>query len=208
MPATSRACLCFVHCCAYLDVSGHETPEQYKKAFRKAALANHPDRTAGDLAKIEKFKLATAAFRALEDATFDARRFPRCLDEPRVKTDFTRHWEAATADYSNVTVHWGTDDWTPKWTDDARTRFVWELWMVQQGWRLSRNANLWQRMDDGYAVTVFQYKNGSWAGLWGWVIANGQTKRFCSWPYTTQREAADEALRTYRDEYKAVAWSW
>jgi len=47
-----------------LGVSKDATPEQIKKAYRKLAMANHPDRTGGD---DTKFKQVTEAYETLGD---------------------------------------------------------------------------------------------------------------------------------------------
>ena len=51
-----------------LNVSRDSTPEQIKKAFKKAAIANHPDRNPGDEEAIERFKEASEAYEVLSDS--------------------------------------------------------------------------------------------------------------------------------------------
>lgn len=51
-----------------LGVEPHATLEQIKKAFRKLALTNHPDRNPGNKAAEERFKLITEAYETLSDA--------------------------------------------------------------------------------------------------------------------------------------------
>ena len=54
----------------YYDVLGvmrTATPEDIKKAYRKCALAHHPDRNPGDKKAEEKFKEATEAYQILAD---------------------------------------------------------------------------------------------------------------------------------------------
>src|SRR5882672_4275837 len=48
-----------------LDRSADE--DQIKKAYRKAAFENHPDRNAGDKAAEQRFKEATEAYEVLRD---------------------------------------------------------------------------------------------------------------------------------------------
>src|SRR5258708_1199926 len=50
-----------------LGVSRQAPPEDVKRAYRKAAAANHPDRNPGDEAAIERFKEAAEAFDVLGD---------------------------------------------------------------------------------------------------------------------------------------------
>ncbi len=50
-----------------LDVSRSATPEDIKKAYRKCALAHHPDRNPGDKKAEDKFKEATEAYQVLSD---------------------------------------------------------------------------------------------------------------------------------------------
>ncbi|MCA9042003.1 MAG: molecular chaperone DnaJ [Planctomycetaceae bacterium] len=50
-----------------LCVSRDATPEQIKKAFKKLAIANHPDRNPGDDEAIERFKAASEAYEVLSD---------------------------------------------------------------------------------------------------------------------------------------------
>lgn len=177
-----------------------------KKAFRQVALTCHPDRVGNDTAKIERFKQVTEAYRELERL-----KFPPAT--PHVESDFTAFWQdllkraAAERARETVSVDMNTGEVTRRWTDDPRTRFIWESWMVQQGWKLSRNGNLYQRKDDGWVLTVFPYKNGSWAGLWGWLVTRDTNKTFCPYPEPTQREACEEVLREYRDNYRG-AWQW
>lgn len=51
-----------------LGVAKTSAPEEIKKAYRKAAAANHPDRNPGDETAIERFKEAAEAFDVLGDA--------------------------------------------------------------------------------------------------------------------------------------------
>src|SRR5262245_3311558 len=54
----------------YYEVLGVErkaSAEDIKKAYRKAAAANHPDRNPGDHAAVERFKEAAEAFDVLGD---------------------------------------------------------------------------------------------------------------------------------------------
>jgi molecular chaperone DnaJ len=50
-----------------LGVSRNAAPEEIKRAYRKAAAANHPDRNPGDQAAVERFKEAAEAFDVLGD---------------------------------------------------------------------------------------------------------------------------------------------
>src|SRR5258708_39283576 len=50
-----------------LGVAKNAAPEDVKRAYRKAAAANHPDRTPGDTAAVERFKEAAEAFDVLSD---------------------------------------------------------------------------------------------------------------------------------------------
>jgi molecular chaperone DnaJ len=51
-----------------LGVAKDASPEQIKKAYKKAAIANHPDRNPGDEAAVLRFKEAAEAFDVLSDA--------------------------------------------------------------------------------------------------------------------------------------------
>jgi len=51
-----------------LGVTRDAAPEDVKRAYRKAAGANHPDRNPGDEAAVERFKEAAEAFDVLGDA--------------------------------------------------------------------------------------------------------------------------------------------
>src|SRR5262245_35892515 len=50
-----------------LGVSRNAAPEEIKRAYRKTAAANHPDRNPGDQAAVERFKEAAEAFDVLGD---------------------------------------------------------------------------------------------------------------------------------------------
>lgn len=50
-----------------LGVSRLTTPDELKKAYRKCALAHHPDRNPGDKKAEERFKEATEAYQVLAD---------------------------------------------------------------------------------------------------------------------------------------------
>src|SRR5579863_8841184 len=50
-----------------LGVARDAAPEDVKRAYRKSAAANHPDRNPGDQAAIERFKEAAEAFDVLGD---------------------------------------------------------------------------------------------------------------------------------------------
>ncbi|MBI3863505.1 MAG: molecular chaperone DnaJ [Planctomycetia bacterium] len=50
-----------------LGVAKSAAPEEIKKAYRKAAAANHPDRNPGDAEAVERFKAAAEAFDVLGD---------------------------------------------------------------------------------------------------------------------------------------------
>jgi molecular chaperone DnaJ len=56
-----------------LGVGRDSTPEEIKKAYRKAALAYHPDRNPGDAEAEERFKAAAEAYSVLADADKRAR---------------------------------------------------------------------------------------------------------------------------------------
>jgi molecular chaperone DnaJ len=51
-----------------LGVAKGAAPDDIKRAYRKAAAANHPDRNPGDEAAVERFKEAAEAFDVLGDA--------------------------------------------------------------------------------------------------------------------------------------------
>jgi molecular chaperone DnaJ len=50
-----------------LGVQKDASPEQIKKAYKKLAIANHPDRNPGDEAAVARFKEAAEAFEVLSD---------------------------------------------------------------------------------------------------------------------------------------------
>ena len=50
-----------------LGITKSSTPEEIKKAYRKAAIAHHPDKNPGDKEAEEKFKLAAEAYEILSD---------------------------------------------------------------------------------------------------------------------------------------------
>lgn len=50
-----------------LNVARDATPEQVKRAYKKVALANHPDRNPGDEGAVERFKSASEAYDVLSD---------------------------------------------------------------------------------------------------------------------------------------------
>lgn len=56
-----------------LGVSRTATAEEIKKAYKKLALANHPDRNPGDPEAVARFKEAAEAFEVLSDADKRAR---------------------------------------------------------------------------------------------------------------------------------------
>ncbi|MBW3539568.1 MAG: molecular chaperone DnaJ [Planctomycetes bacterium] len=60
-------------CYEILGVSRNASPEEIKKAYRKLALANHPDRNPGDADAVARFKEASEAFDVLNDADKRAR---------------------------------------------------------------------------------------------------------------------------------------
>ena len=56
-----------------LDVPRDASPEVIKKAYKKLALANHPDRNPGDDEAVSRFKEAAGAFEVLSDTEKRAR---------------------------------------------------------------------------------------------------------------------------------------
>lgn len=56
-----------------LGVAKSASGEEIKKAYKKAAMANHPDRNPGDEAAIERFKECATAYEVLSDETKRAR---------------------------------------------------------------------------------------------------------------------------------------
>ena len=56
-----------------LGVARDATPDQIKKAYKKLALANHPDRNPGDAGAVERFKEVSEAFEILNDPEKRAR---------------------------------------------------------------------------------------------------------------------------------------
>src|SRR5579863_46496 len=56
-----------------LGVERNASPEQIKKAYKKLAIANHPDRNPGDEGAVARFKEAAEAFEILNDADKRAR---------------------------------------------------------------------------------------------------------------------------------------
>ncbi len=56
-----------------LGVAKDASPDQIKKAYKKAAIANHPDRNPGDEGAVTRFKEAAEAFDILSDAHKRAR---------------------------------------------------------------------------------------------------------------------------------------
>src|SRR4029453_15961916 len=51
-----------------LGVARDAAPDDVKRAYRKAAAANHPDRNPGDAAAIERFKEAAEPLEVVGDA--------------------------------------------------------------------------------------------------------------------------------------------
>ena len=60
-------------CYEVLGVSRDASPEEIKKAYKKLALANHPDRNPGDDEAVARFKEASEAFEILHDTDKRAR---------------------------------------------------------------------------------------------------------------------------------------
>ena len=56
-----------------LGVSRDASPEEIKSAYRKAAMAYHPDRNPGNSEAEEQFKAAAEAYSVLADADKRAR---------------------------------------------------------------------------------------------------------------------------------------
>ena len=67
-----------------LGVSKNATAEEIKKAYKKKALENHPDRNPGDKAAEERFKEAAEAYSV--------------LSQPNLGL----HWHSATKRHSPV----------------------------------------------------------------------------------------------------------
>lgn len=73
-----------------LRVSRDASAEEIKKAFRKLAVENHPDKNPGDTHAEERFKAAGKAYEVLSDAEKRAR-YDRFGSEEGVQTEYTRH---------------------------------------------------------------------------------------------------------------------
>jgi hypothetical protein len=62
-------------------------------------------------------------------------------------------------------------------------------------WRRSQKGNLWQRLDDGRAVTVFERDDGTYS----WCIADEDGPTWSRSRYGTEEEAL-EAVEARLDE--------
>jgi hypothetical protein len=75
---------------------------------------------------------------------------------------------------------WRSSD--PSTADAARAAF-------RAGFQRSAKGNLWRRLDDGRAVTVFRYKGGGFAWAVGSMRDDPGDARFSPRRYDTERAA-------------------
>lgn len=128
-------------------------PDALRRAYRRRALAAHPDRGGSNEAFIA-LESAREQVAAVLDGRLPALREPDPDPDP---------------------------DPEPSW---QRPRYR----PPDHGFRRSRRGNLWRRLPDGRAATVFAYDRDGWHG-YKWCVGDGVNTRYGRRVYGTEDEA-------------------
>ncbi len=101
----------------FLGIEDNDTAETIKKAYRRFALANHPDKHPGDALAEDNFKIAAEAYATLSDPVLRREYDLKRQKTPPTSSSFNQASRKSAAAEKPKSKFWGM---LQSWVDDRR----------------------------------------------------------------------------------------